>query len=432
MSNKLAEEACSYFESHPVLMKLAKAFCRKYRSLGHFGGSLALPAMSSTERTALAAYLRRDVHSGDRLSYRDFAAAWEKTRFGAIPPEEFLLELMPKDFASKREERQREKEARQKIYEKLSAIHQEGYARRWLDALRSEELRLPQRDFYLRKELLGTVAKALASLPATCERLPFFANRVTGSPHGLDFDQEAGRIFLQALAYLRGATAPREADERTRLLYEFHLLRDDILNFATICGLTAYDETGREIAYWREAAENFSPLNIPFREIVRVSAIRPLKETYSVYIVENSGVFSTLLDKLQENRAGIPLIALHGQLKAASWALLDKLAASGAKLLYGGDYDPEGLSIANKLLLKYQNADLWHMSAEEYRRASQPLPEERLRKLPEPIHPKLRPLAEVMREKKKVLYQESLIEELEKDIVIKIDNDSSKMLKNLV
>jgi hypothetical protein len=57
------------------------------------------------------------------------------------------------------------------------------------------------------------------------------------------------------------------------------------------------------------------------------------------------------------------------------------------------------------------------MSAEEYAQAAQPLPEERLKKLPEELHPKLRPLAEATREKKKILYQESLIEEMENDIL---------------
>ena len=417
MQNELAEEARNYFKKHQILLKLAKAFCQKYRSLGHFGGSLALPAMPSLQQADLAAYLRRDAKPGDRLSYKDFAAAWEKTRFASLPLEEFLLELMPDNFSSKQEERQREQSAREKIYAELAANYETGPARKWLEALKSKELRLPQRDLYLRKELLGTIAQALASLPSACERLPFFANRVTGSPHGLDFDREAGRIFLQALAYLKGESVPREADERTSLMYEFHLLRDDILNFATIYGLTAYDETGRELVYWRAAAENCSPLNLPFREIVLAGIIRPLQENSPVYIVENSGVFSTLLDKLQESRATIPLIALHGQLKAASWALLDKLAASGASFLYGGDCDPEGLGIANKLLYKYPNTHLWHMSAEEYAQAAQPLPEERLKKLPEELHPKLRPLAEAMREKKKILYQESLIEEMENDIL---------------
>ena len=163
---------------------------------------------------------------------------------------------------------------------------------------------------------------------------------------GKFIDREAGRIFLQALAYLKGESVPREADERTSLMYEFHLLRDDILNFATIYGLTAYDETGRELAYWRAVAENCSP-----------------------------------------------------------------------RFLYGGDCDPEGLGIANKLLYKYPKAHLWHMLAEEYAQAAQPLPEERLKKLPEELHPKLRPLAKAMREKKKILYQESLIEEMENDIL---------------
>ncbi len=50
------------------------------------------------------------------------------------------------------------------------------------------------------------------------------------------------------------------------------------------------------------------------------------------------------------------------------------------------------------------------MSAEEYRAANQPLPEK--------LHPQLKPVAAAMRENKKVLYQESLLQEMEKDLVI--------------
>lgn len=50
------------------------------------------------------------------------------------------------------------------------------------------------------------------------------------------------------------------------------------------------------------------------------------------------------------------------------------------------------------------------------RAASQPLPEERLKKLPEKLHPQLQPVAAAMRENKKVLYQESLLQEMEKDL----------------
>ena len=56
------------------------------------------------------------------------------------------------------------------------------------------------------------------------------------------------------------------------------------------------------------------------------------------------------------------------------------------------------------------------MSGEEYRAASQPLPEERLKKLPEKLHPQLQPVAKAMQENKKVLYQENLLQEMEKDL----------------
>ena len=38
-------------------------------------------------------------------------------------------------------------------------------------------------------------------------------------------------------------------------------------------------------------------------------------------------------------------------------------------------------------------------------------------KLPEKLHPQLQPVAAAMRENKKVLYQESLLQEMERDLV---------------
>ncbi len=255
-------------------------------------------------------------------------------------------------------------------------------------------------------------------LPEKYERLPFFANRVSGSPHTFDFGETEGRLFLQALAFLKEEPVPTDADERVRLMYQFHILRDDILNFATIYGLEAYGYDGAEIPYWLESTRTFSPLNIPLREIVNAKEIHPAAGTSNnIYIVENSGVFSTLIDILQSHGKIIPLLALHGQLKAASWALLDRLAESGSRFLYSGDFDPEGLGIADRLLSRYPNAALWHMSAEEYTMALLPLPENRLKKLPVTIHPSLEPLANKMRTKKKVLYQESLIEHLANDLI---------------
>ena len=288
----------------------------------------------------------------------------------------------------------------------------------WLDALHSKELRLSQKELYLQENILERVAHALDLIPEKYERLPLFANRALGNPHALDHDQTEGRLFLQALAFLNGESTPTDADERTRLMYQFHILRDDILNFATVYGLTARKSDDSDIPYWQESVKTHSPLNIPLREIVRATEIKPATDTpCPVFIVENSGVFSALIDILQFHGKIVPLLALHGQLKAASWALLDKLEKNGVRFLYAGDYDPEGLAIADKLLSRYHNAETWHMSSEEYNHATIHLPESRIKKLPINIHPQLEQLAHEMRVKKRILYQESLIDVLARDIL---------------
>ncbi|SDP37901.1 TIGR02679 family protein [Selenomonas ruminantium] len=417
MKDKLLAEAAAYFREHAILLKLAGEFCRKYRSLGHFGGRVLLSVLTVEEQRDLSAFLRRKPGKADFVSYKDFSAAWEKTRFGSIALPDFLLSLMPGNFMTKREERQQEQVKRRAIMDRLRAEYPAEPVRHWLRALAQGDLRLFAKDLYQQEDVLATVACALASLPEKYERLPLFANRVAKNPHALDFDRTEGRLFLQALAFLQGGHVPAAADERTELLYKYRLIRDDILNFATVYGLKAYAENGREIAYWRTAAEVCAPLNVPLREIAAARQILPVSEKAdAVYIVENSGVFSTLLDGLQARQKTVPLVALHGQLKAASWALLDRLAAGGFRLLYAGDFDPEGLSIASHILNRYEGAALWHMSVNEYAQANLPLPENRLKKLPTSNHPQLTPLVAAMRHEQKVLYQESLLQKLQADL----------------
>ena len=418
MKETLRSEAIKYFRNHSVMLALLQAFSAKYRSLGHFGGTITLTDLKDVEQRDLGNFLRRKIGPCEPVSFREVKAAWEKTRFEPIELEEILLALLPADFASKKEEKRQWQEKWRSTYEWLLANHSSEQAVSWLHGLNTGSLRLPQKALYLQRELLDEVAGGLDYLPEDYERLPIFANKVTGNPHALDFDQSAGRLLLQALAYLAGIAVPTAADTRTNLLYQYRIIRDDILNFATVYGLAAYCKNGEEILYWRQAASAYAPLNLPLREIVRAERIVPvLSENKAVYIVENSGVFSALLDKLLDNKTVIPLIALHGQLKAASWALLDRLTQSGAKLFYCGDLDPEGIAIAQHILERYDEAELWHMSVKEYKEAVIDLPEDRIKKLPASVHSKLEALVQEMRRTHRVLYQESFIDELVNDLM---------------
>lgn len=421
MTTDLYQAAQRYFLQKPVLKRTGLVFCEKYRSLAHWGGIAVLEHLSTEDKADLSAFLREDVTQKEpvRVRYAIFAAAWSKTRFAAVPLSDFLTKLYPGRLMTKKEVAGKAEAVRQKILEDLLRQYPCGSANKWLQALQEQTIRFSHLDFYEREELLQLVAESLSLLPEVYERLPFFANRVCGNPHALDWNTDAGKMFLQALSYLSGDGAHDTVEEKSDLLYAFHLLRDDILNFATAYGLAAWSGKD-ELVYWRLAAESLAPLNLPSREIVRAERIMPAAgvrgKNFAVYLVENSGVFSTLLDALQEKRLVLPLLCLHGQLKTASWALLDRLAQNGAVFWYSGDFDPEGLIIAQKLRQRYERVHLWHFSAEEYQRTEIFLPAGRLKRLQGIADAELHRIAKRMQSWKCAFYQESLVDLLLQDL----------------
>ena len=203
------------------------------------------------------------------------------------------------------------------------------------------------------------------------------------------------------------------------------------MNYVTCFGLAAFDQK-QEFSYWREAAQTGAPLNAPLREIVRVArfcpALLPVREKkpgqreFIVFVVENSGVFSALLDEMTADWKVPPLpplVCLQGQLKLAAWTLLDRLVDSGALLYYAGDFDPEGLQIAEKLLLRYPGrVQLWRMSPADYWQAnpSQTIEPLRLAKLQSIQEKALAVLAKTIADRKLAAYQETLLDKLLADI----------------
>lgn len=128
------------------------------------------------------------------------------------------------------------------------------------------------------------------------------------------------------------------------LLYRCHLLRDDVQNFATTYGIVPQ---GMADTYFHRATAAFAPLNLPLREIVRTDVFAPA-EGSDIYIVENSGVFSSLLDALTAARRSVPLLCLHGQAKFASWALLDRLPRAARGSITRGTTTRRGLPSPRK------------------------------------------------------------------------------------
>lgn len=459
INEPLLSEAAAYLHSCPGLGRMLHGLVEKYRSLGRLGGIVALSDLSSQEKAALESFFRKRLTGGSlRISAQSFQKALSETRFGELDPVEVLMAWNGGQLTSRQEEKARVEEMRCRTLEKLMSEFSQPVCQAWLKAALAKETSTRRVQTALNRDQqfaahMAIALRALGSLPDEYRRLPVFAGAVCGDPHGLDIDCEAGKLFLEGLRYLRehDATARHDVsvadsngeghadglssiEEISELLYHFRLLRDDLLNFVTCIGLVAYDRR-QEISYWCRAAEVGAPLNAPLREIVRATAFYPavlqaeevcdLQDggfEYDVYVVENSGVFSALLDEKSlsgKTWSSAPLVCLHGQMKMSSWALLDRLVGSGAILRYSGDFDPEGLQIAQKLLQRYPGrVSLWHMNVEDYYKAgpTATIDQSRLKKLNSVTNPELAPLAQTIAHTRMAAYQEGILDILAEDV----------------
>jgi uncharacterized protein (TIGR02679 family) len=133
-----------------------------------------------------------------------------------------------------------------------------------------------------------------------------------------------------------------------------------------------------------------------------------------VWVVENSGVCSALLDEV----ANASIACTHGQFKVASWLFFEKLVLSGCMIHYSGDIDPEGLVMAERLKKRYpEQVIIWRMDSASYLTAiSEESVAERLTQLRNIEAQELQKTAEMVIQHGFAAYQEGLIDLLVADI----------------
>jgi len=252
------------------------------------------------------------------------------------------------------------------------------------------------------------VAQALDALPGDAgftERLPVFASRITKDPHGFDRGTPRGNMFFQALCTLYETPSPKDSMEKAEIYYKAGILVDEISNFVTISGLLAYKGRDKD-GVWREAFEARQIHQVPLINLSRIDRVEsPIGK---VFVVENPGVFAAVLDvhKLA------PMVCTFGQPKLSGLVLLDLLARNGAKIFYSGDFDPEGLQIAEGFWRRYgERFTPWHYEVEDYEKACSDnvISSRRLSILENITCPELQGVAAAIRTTERAGYQELIL-----------------------
>lgn len=408
------DEAVQFFRGERSFHRLFCEMKKKYESLGRIGGTISLYDFSSEEKEAIDSFFGKEM---SRVSLAAFEKQLQNTRFAGISLVELLSHYFGEPLVTKKEQQreiEREKEA---YFARLMNTYRAQ--RDWLMAV--EKQRFVQLTYQQNPQALETaisvVCRALEQLPSTYVRLPVFAQQVANDPHVFDLHTLAGKLLLSALQfYAEKDYDISSVEEVNELLQSYRLLREDVLNFVTCAGVMAETESGRHLV-WAAACETNTALNIPLREVMPLTRAYPSIGN-TVFVVENAGVFSTLLD------TNVPLISTNGQLNLATMWLLDLLVKEGVILYYSGDFDPEGLKMAQRLVERYgQSVRLWHYNRADYlvTKPTVPLPDERLAKLQSVTLRDLQPVKQEMLRRKKAGYQEALVEALRREVEGDVD-----------
>lgn len=407
----LLEECIEYF-SNKAFKRILEGIFTKYRSLGRFGGTVEITKPSNEELQALSRYMGRDYDDREILRFEvaDFEKRLADTRFEEISLKDIIEKVLNRKLITNKQLEEILVQERKTLLKNVAEGFEQEDIKAFIDEIdgnpsqyRAVFSKMSNKNL-LMDELIN-VCRAITKLPKEKRlSLPVFSASVTGNPHYFDFDKDTGKLFLRALAFLNGTEYPERAEERAELLYNNGILIDELSNYVLTNGLLAETVDG-ENALWYGAVEAAEPLAATLHNLNKVERI--ISNNNVVIAVENPSVFASIIDRYPH----IPCICVGGQPNLAVHIVMRKLVESGCKIYYSGDFDPEGIEIADRLYRKVSDIEMFCMDVKFYRKALSDIKLElpRLKRLNKIKCPQLLELCREMNKIAKAGYQEKII-----------------------
>lgn len=419
-------EAVEYFKKKPVYEKLFNEFKKKYESHGKIGGIAVLTGLSTGDKEDISSFLMKDFTSEEevRVSAKLFEKALLKSRFSSLTTLDIITRYFGIKLRTNKEKSEEDVGKRAEYLAELTGYTDKAYIKEWLTEVfctGADGAVVIARSYNADKNelkiILQKLIKAIPMLPyfqggKKKELLAMFAAQATGNPHFFDDNTLAGNLFTAFLRdYFRFGYEDdlSEAENRSNVLFKAGLIKDTLSN-----DVIAYGIRGRCVdGSLHQGMEGFLHQKEPVK--LSLLTLANLEETFTnsvdrrVYIVENPAVFSILTSRFPEKA----FICSYGQIRRAVFMLLD-LFDKNTVFSYAGDFDPEGLLIAERLKKRYgDRLAFWKYEPDIYLKymSEEKLTKQRIKKLDGVRDDALLKIAELMREEGRAAYQESMLEE---------------------
>lgn len=421
-----AQELAKYFKSAPIWCRIMKALRKKYESIG-CSGNIDLNDATVEECNAVTSILySKKTFTPPNLKFglADFEKGLRNTKYNNVTLREVLESYFCQSIQTKQEKRAVQQMNKEDFKLSFYRKYKNTPCEDWLNACFAEQkagyqrmMRIRNADCMEAEQILDAVCRAVNQCIRNQEpvQLAVFSANLTGNAHYFDRAMPAGRLLLDALAYMADMPAGQNA-ETINAVYAAYSIEPDTFSGAAALGIRLFYENRQEHPAYRHFANTGEVCIITLANLSGICKADTNKKI--VFVVENPMVFSALTETAIQCGAG--LVCTFGQLKLSGIRLLDLLTKSNCKIYYAGDFDPEGLQIADKLLCRYssESAQSWHMSCGDYRsiEKADDLSEKRLHKLKNIRSAELQEIAELLNKEKKSAHQELLIPAMQKDI----------------
>ena len=419
-------EAVEYFKKKPVYEKLFNEFKKKYESLGKIGGIAVLTGLSTGDKEDISGFLMKDFTSEEevRVSAKLFEKALQKSRFSSLTTLDILTHYFGIKLRTNKEKSEEDVGKRAEYLAELTGYTDKAYIKEWLTGVfctGADGAVVIARSYNADKNelkiILQKLIKAIPMLPyfqggKKKELLAVFAAQTAGNPHFFDDNTLAGNLLTAFLRdYFRFGYEDdlSEAENRSNVLFKAGLIKDTLSNDVIVFGIRGRCVDGS----LHQGMEGFLHQKEPVK--LSLLTLANLEETFTnsadrrIYIVENPAVFSILTSRFPEKA----FICSYGQIRRAVFMLLD-LFDKNTVFSYAGDFDPEGLLIAERLKKRYGDRLIfWKYEPDIYLKymSEEKLTKQRIKKLDGVRDAALLKIAELMREEGRAAYQESMLEE---------------------
>lgn len=420
-------ECAEYFRKRSEFKRIMEAMLKNYKSYGYSAGFVSIRNASSEECMAASEIVApKRPYRPPVLRFRlsDFESGLAFTKYKNISLKMLLEEYFQIRIISNSELANAENEIREEFWKGIMSEHSGSPCLIWLSEMKKNQnygYRSVMLEYKASSENARNIIDNIVKAAEKCInsenyiQLAVLSAEVTGNPHYFDKSETAGRLLLQCLSFLSGSELSGASEKEKEIYDSFRIEPDGISGASAVSGIRFYFSDKTEHPGYKYFADNREMCLVP------VSGLKDIAyadcDRKRVFVVENPMVFSALLSVAASS--GECLMCTFGQVKYSGLKIIDMLSDNGCTVYYSGDFDPEGLQIADRLISRNKKIHPWHMEKDDYIRAekSEEISGRRLRIFDSVSDPVLKETAEEIKKTGKSAYQELLIDMLAGDII---------------